>query len=185
MVVRHKVCKGKRKERAAENSSSDIKPLDKELKSPRRTTAVLNITTEAVRSEADVERTVAKKSSLKQSVLEKLRPWVNSLLEAEGDEFLGRGRHQPLDEEHANYRNRYPVSRLTPYSRHNPLIDPPPCTAWITNSIRCSISSFTLHGISLPPPRESYSIPTCKGCPDTTCKGCHDTEHREPPLLSI
>jgi transposase-like protein len=81
--------------------------LDKELKSLRRTTAVLNITTEALRSEADVERTVAKKSSLKQSVLEKLRPWVNSLWEAERDEFLGRGRHQPLDEEHANYRNGY------------------------------------------------------------------------------
>jgi hypothetical protein len=41
--------------------------LGKELKSLRRTTAVLNITTEAVSSEADVERTAEKKSSLKQA----------------------------------------------------------------------------------------------------------------------
>ncbi len=32
---------------------------------------------------------------------------MNSLLEAERDEFLGRGRHQPLDAEHDNYRNGY------------------------------------------------------------------------------
>jgi len=48
---------------------------------------VLNITTEVVSSEADVERTAAKKSSLKQYVLEKLRTWVNSLLEAERELF--------------------------------------------------------------------------------------------------
>ena len=40
-------------------------------------------------------------------MLEKLQTWVNSLLEAERDEFLGRGRHQPLDENHDNYRNGY------------------------------------------------------------------------------
>jgi transposase-like protein len=39
--------------------------------------------------------------------LEKLQSWVNNLLEAERDEFLGRGRHQPLDEHHNNYRNGY------------------------------------------------------------------------------
>jgi transposase-like protein len=39
--------------------------------------------------------------------LEKLQTWVNSLLEGERDEFLGRGRHQPLDENHDNYRNGY------------------------------------------------------------------------------
>ena len=32
---------------------------------------------------------------------------ANSLLEGERDEFLGRGRHQPLDAEHDNYRNGY------------------------------------------------------------------------------
>jgi transposase-like protein len=68
---------------------------------------VLNITTQVVSSEGDGEKATAKKVSLKQYVLEKLRTWVNSLLEAERDEFLGRGRHQPLDEEHANYRNGY------------------------------------------------------------------------------
>ena len=82
-----------------------IEPLGKELKSLRKTTAVLNITTEAVRSEEDVERTTEKRTSLKQYLLEKLRAWVNSLLEAERDEFLGRGRHPPLDEGHQNYRN--------------------------------------------------------------------------------
>ena len=54
-----------------------------------------------------VEKAPAKKPSLKRYVLEKLRTWVNSLLEAERDEFLGRGRHQPLDPAHDNYRNRY------------------------------------------------------------------------------
>jgi transposase-like protein len=39
--------------------------------------------------------------------LEKLRSWVSGLLEAERDEFLGRGQHQPLDEKHNNYRNGY------------------------------------------------------------------------------
>jgi putative transposase len=68
---------------------------------------VLNITTEVVSSEVDVEKVKAQKVSLKQHVLEKLRIWVNSLLEGERDEFLGRGRHQPLDAEHDNYRNGY------------------------------------------------------------------------------
>jgi putative transposase len=76
-------------------------------KSPRRTTAVLNITTEATRPNPEEESAAPKKSSLKRYVLEKLRAWVNSLLEAERDEFLGRGRHQPLDEDHRNYRNGY------------------------------------------------------------------------------
>jgi hypothetical protein len=56
------VCKGKTKERAAESSCSDIKPLGKELKSPRRTTAVLNITTEGVSSEVDVEKVKRRRS---------------------------------------------------------------------------------------------------------------------------
>ena len=54
-----------------------------------------------------MEKAAGKKVSLKQYVLEKLRTWVNSLLEAERDEFLGRGRHQLLDEEHDNYRKGY------------------------------------------------------------------------------
>ena len=66
---------------------------------------MLNITTEVVSSEVDVKKVKSKSASLKQYVLEKLRTWVNSLLEGERDEFLGRGRHQPLDAEHDNYRN--------------------------------------------------------------------------------
>ena len=52
---------------------------------------MLNITTEVVSSEVDVEKVKSKKVSLKQYVLEKLRTWVNSLLEGERDEYLGRG----------------------------------------------------------------------------------------------
>ena len=68
---------------------------------------MLNITTEAVSSEVGIEKAAGKKVSLKQHVVEKLRTWVNGLLEAERDEFLGRGRHQPLDAGHDNYRNGY------------------------------------------------------------------------------
>jgi putative transposase len=68
---------------------------------------VLNITTEEVKGRKEVEEARPKKQSLKRYVLEKLRTWINSLLEAERDEFLGRSRHQPLDGEHDNYRNGY------------------------------------------------------------------------------
>jgi putative transposase len=68
---------------------------------------VLNITTEPPESDPGTETTATRKSSLKRYVLEKLQTWVNSLLEGERDEFLGRGRHQPLDENHDNYRNGY------------------------------------------------------------------------------
>lgn len=36
-----------------------------------------------------------------------MQSWINSLLEAERDEFLGRGRQVPLDKQHDNYRNGY------------------------------------------------------------------------------
>lgn len=68
---------------------------------------MLNINTENSGTEAGVEKATAKKQSLKQHVVEKVRIWINSLLEAERDEFLGRGRHQPLDSGHDNYRNGY------------------------------------------------------------------------------
>src|ERR1044071_3726648 len=60
----------------------------------------------------DTEKAGGKETSLKQYVLEKLRTWVNSLLAAERDEFLGRGRHQPLDADHQNYRNGYRPRRI-------------------------------------------------------------------------
>jgi putative transposase len=76
-------------------------------KSLRRITAMLHITTEASDSNP-VEGAAAKQElSLKQHLLEKMKTWINSLLEGERDEFLGRGRHVPLDESHDNYRNGY------------------------------------------------------------------------------
>lgn len=36
-----------------------------------------------------------------------MQVWINGLLDAERDEFLGRGRKEPLDEKHDNYRNGY------------------------------------------------------------------------------
>ena len=39
-VVGHKVCEGVKKKRAAKNYGSDIEPLGKELKSPRRYSAL-------------------------------------------------------------------------------------------------------------------------------------------------
>ena len=68
---------------------------------------MLNITTEPTEPNLGTEKAAPKKASLKRYVLEKLRSWINSLLEGERDEFLGRGRHQPLDENHDNYRNGY------------------------------------------------------------------------------
>src|SRR3989440_13074022 len=53
-----------------------------------------------------------KKQSLKQHLLEKMKTWINGLLEGERDEFLGRGRHVALDESHDNYRNGYRPRRI-------------------------------------------------------------------------
>src|SRR5438445_176527 len=53
-----------------------------------------------------------KKQSLKQHLLEKMKTWINGLLEGERDEFLGRDRHVPLDEGHDNYRNGYRPRRI-------------------------------------------------------------------------
>lgn len=68
---------------------------------------MLHITTVGSNSNP-AEGTAAKqKQSLKQHLLEKMKTWINSLLEGERDEFLGRGRHERLDESHDNYRNGY------------------------------------------------------------------------------
>src|SRR6266699_390864 len=69
--------------------------------------AVLHITTEASDLKHTEEAAAKQKRSLKQHLLEKMKTWINSLLEGERDEFLGRGRHVPLDESHDNYRNGY------------------------------------------------------------------------------
>jgi putative transposase len=71
---------------------------------------VLNITTETGRTTEEKPKPgkdERQKRSLKRYLLEKMQVWINGLLEAERDEFLGRGRHEPLDEEHDNYRNGY------------------------------------------------------------------------------
>lgn len=41
-----------------------------------------------------------------------MKIWINSWLKGERDEFLGRGRHVPLDESHDNYRNGYRPRRI-------------------------------------------------------------------------
>lgn len=68
---------------------------------------MLHITTEASDSNHAEEAAAKQKLSLKEHLLEKMKTWINSLLEGERDEFLGRGRHVPLDEGHDNYRNGY------------------------------------------------------------------------------
>jgi putative transposase len=76
---------------------------------------VLNITTETSRTAEQKEepgKGEKQRRSLKRYLLEKMRTWINSLLEAERDEFLGRGRHERLDEEHDNYRNGYRPRRI-------------------------------------------------------------------------
>jgi putative transposase len=68
---------------------------------------MLNITTEPQSEDLRKPVKAEKKRCLKQFLLEKMPSWINSLLEAERDEFLGRGRHAPLDEQHDNYRKGY------------------------------------------------------------------------------
>jgi len=73
---------------------------------------VLHITTEVDETPEPVGNLGKKKQSLKQHLLEKMKTWINSLLEGERDEFLGRGRHVSLDESHDNYRNGYRPRRI-------------------------------------------------------------------------
>lgn len=70
---------------------------------------MLNINIEVESTQAQLRKAAGKKEkkSLKQYLLEKMRTWINSVLEAERDEFLGRGRYAPLGEGQDNYRNGY------------------------------------------------------------------------------
>src|SRR5207247_839410 len=70
---------------------------------------MLNINIEVEGAQAHLRKGAGKreKKSLKQYLLEKMRTWIDSVLEAERDEFLGRGRYAQLDEAHDNYRNGY------------------------------------------------------------------------------
>jgi hypothetical protein len=73
---------------------------------------VLHITTEISGSKPPQGTTAKRKHSLKQHLLERMKTWINSLLEGEHDEFLGRGRHVSLAENHDNYRNGYQPRRI-------------------------------------------------------------------------
>ena len=68
---------------------------------------MLNITIEPQSEDLRKPVKAEKKGCLKRFLLEKMQSWINSLLEAERDEFLGRGRQVALDEQHDNYRNGY------------------------------------------------------------------------------
>lgn len=70
---------------------------------------MLNINIEVESTQAQLRKAAGKKEkkSLKQYLLEKMRTWINSVLESERDEFLGRGRYAPLEEGQDNYRNGY------------------------------------------------------------------------------
>jgi putative transposase len=73
---------------------------------------VLHITTDLPARVELARSSEKKKQSLKQHLLDKMKTWINSLLEGERDEFLGRDRHVPLDEGHDNYRNGYRPRRI-------------------------------------------------------------------------
>jgi transposase-like protein len=70
---------------------------------------MLDITIEVESPQAHLKKPAGKKDkrSLKQYLLEKMQIWINGMLEAERDEFLGRDRYAQLDEQHDNYRNGY------------------------------------------------------------------------------
>ena len=67
----------------------------------------MNLNTEEKREKKETQGERESKRSLKRYLLEKMQAWINGLLEAEREEFLGRGRHEMLDERHDNYRNGY------------------------------------------------------------------------------
>ena len=73
---------------------------------------MLNITLEEVSDKKKGPLKRDQKRSLKRYLLEKVQQWINSLLEAERDEFLGRDRQQRLDENRDNYRNGYRPRKL-------------------------------------------------------------------------
>jgi transposase-like protein len=75
---------------------------------------MLNLNIEVESAQAHLRKRAGKKEnkSLKRHLLEKMRNWINSLLEGERDEFLGRGRYEGLDAEHDNYRNGYRPRQL-------------------------------------------------------------------------
>ena len=47
-----------------------------------------------------------------------MKSWINSLREGERDEFLGRGRHPPLDPEHDHEGNGYRRRKINFFVGH-------------------------------------------------------------------
>ena len=68
---------------------------------------MLNLSTEGKAEKKGPGEEKQRKRSLKRYLLEKMEAWINGLLEAERDEFLGRGRYAPLSGKEGNYRNGY------------------------------------------------------------------------------
>ena len=63
---------------------------------------MLHITTDAHAGMELARNSEKKTQSLKQHRLEKMKTWINSRLEGERDEFLGRDRNVALDDGHDN-----------------------------------------------------------------------------------
>jgi putative transposase len=72
----------------------------------------INIEVESPKGHLRKRSAQKEKKSLKKYLLEKMQQWINSLLEGERDELLGRARYEGLDAEHDNYRNGYRPRRL-------------------------------------------------------------------------
>lgn len=68
---------------------------------------MMNLSTEEKAEKKETAEEKQGKHSLKRYLLEKMQGWINGLLEAERDEFLGRGRYAPLSGKDGNYRNGY------------------------------------------------------------------------------
>ncbi len=78
---------------------------------------MLNITLKEVSDNKKGLLQAGQKRSLKHYLLEKVQQWINSLLEAERDECLGRDRHQRLDQNKDNYRKLSSVRAFDHRSR--------------------------------------------------------------------
>ena len=68
---------------------------------------MMNLSREGKVEKKESKEEKQRKRWLKRYLLEKMQAWINGLLEAERDEFWGRGRHEPLSGKEGNYRNGY------------------------------------------------------------------------------
>jgi putative transposase len=68
---------------------------------------VSHLSTEGKAEKQGTREEKQQKRSLKRYLLEKMEAWISGLLEAERDEFWGRGRYEALSGKEGNYRNGY------------------------------------------------------------------------------